>query len=258
MGTRNLTVVIKEGNVRVAQYCQWDGYPDGQGVAILEFLRDKYDPVEFERNLAKTRVLDNLEVGKLYEEFGAKDGMIGFEESKTFEQAYPTLHRNMGGDVLEYIQNNAGTPLGFDFDFGYDSLFCEWAYVVDLDRSMLEVYGGFQSEPLAITERWYKADMSEHNEHRPDGEWYYGIKKLVEFPLMDLPENEDFVKEVEYIAHWQERRRELNKVIKSFEKHVGVVEEYDKSMYEGVVNYLKANADDIFDAIYVEQEEDES
>ena len=39
MGTRNLTCVIKDGKYRVAQYGQWDGYPEGQGMNILNFLK---------------------------------------------------------------------------------------------------------------------------------------------------------------------------------------------------------------------------
>ena len=38
MGTRNLTCVVKNGEFVVAQYGQWDGYPDGNGFKILEFL----------------------------------------------------------------------------------------------------------------------------------------------------------------------------------------------------------------------------
>lgn len=256
MGTRNLTVVIKDGNVRVAQYCQWDGYPSGQGVEILSFLRDKYDPVMFEANLAKTRPMTPEDVEKLWEAEGAVNGMASLEVSDSFEKKYPTLHRNMGGTILEYIQNNAGVPLEFTYDFGYNSLFCEWAYVVDLDRRMLEVYGGFQKNPLPKTERWYKEDMSAENEHREPHEWYYGVAKLIEYPFIDLPSDEDFVKEVEYISHWKERYQEFGEVIKSFEKHVETVDSWDKSMYESVVNYLKANADDIFDSIYIPQEDE--
>lgn len=31
MGTRNLTAVYLDGQYKVAQYGQWDGYPEGQG-----------------------------------------------------------------------------------------------------------------------------------------------------------------------------------------------------------------------------------
>lgn len=40
MGTRNLTVVTVDGTRKVAQYCQWDGYPSGVGKDIAKFLSD--------------------------------------------------------------------------------------------------------------------------------------------------------------------------------------------------------------------------
>ena len=41
MGTRNLTMVIHKEEIKIAQYGQWDGYPEGNGVTILTFLRNK-------------------------------------------------------------------------------------------------------------------------------------------------------------------------------------------------------------------------
>ncbi len=38
-GTRNLTCVVVGGEYKVAQYGQWDGYPSGQGLTALNFLR---------------------------------------------------------------------------------------------------------------------------------------------------------------------------------------------------------------------------
>lgn len=40
MGTRNLTIVHKNGEYKVAQYGQWDGYPEGLGVDLLSFLKN--------------------------------------------------------------------------------------------------------------------------------------------------------------------------------------------------------------------------
>lgn len=34
MGTRNLTAVYLDGQYKVAQYGQWDGYPEGRGGLI--------------------------------------------------------------------------------------------------------------------------------------------------------------------------------------------------------------------------------
>ena len=38
MGTRNLTMVYLNGEYKVAQYGQWDGYPEATGCLILKFL----------------------------------------------------------------------------------------------------------------------------------------------------------------------------------------------------------------------------
>lgn len=40
MGTRNITRVILDEEIKVNQYCQWDGYPTGRGYDVLLFMRD--------------------------------------------------------------------------------------------------------------------------------------------------------------------------------------------------------------------------
>ncbi len=39
MGTRHLICVFYKCRFVVAQYGQWDGYPEGQGVTLMKFLR---------------------------------------------------------------------------------------------------------------------------------------------------------------------------------------------------------------------------
>lgn len=40
MGTRNLTCIVKDGEYKVAKYCQWDGYPSGKGLDLLHILKE--------------------------------------------------------------------------------------------------------------------------------------------------------------------------------------------------------------------------
>ena len=65
MGTRNLTMVIdQQGEKKVAQYGQWDGYPSGVGLGVLSFLKDKDLFEKIKSNLSKVRFLDEEGVDK--------------------------------------------------------------------------------------------------------------------------------------------------------------------------------------------------
>lgn len=63
MGTRNLTMVVKDNKTKVAQYCQWDGYPGGQGLDILSFLTSN-DIESFKQSVDKVRWITKSEVEK--------------------------------------------------------------------------------------------------------------------------------------------------------------------------------------------------
>jgi hypothetical protein len=56
-----------------------------------------------------------------------------------------SLSRNTGADILDLISDvNVNDPVivSLQLDFVKDELYCEWAYVVDLDDEVLEVYKG--------------------------------------------------------------------------------------------------------------------
>lgn len=74
--------------------------------------------------------------------------------------------------------------------FAAESLFCEWAYVIDLDKGTFEAFEGFQKEPPPPSDRF--ADLP-----REAGEEYYPIRMVGSWSLDELPTDEDFVKALE-------------------------------------------------------------
>lgn len=114
--------------------------------------------------------------------------MVSWDVSKKFSEKYPHLHRDCGAKILELIQNSPeGLKLQNDVSFAADSLFCEWAYVVDFDKNTFEVYSGFVESPLSSEERF--AYLQKEGE-TPE---YYPIKMVKEFDLKNLPTNEVFL-----------------------------------------------------------------
>ena len=70
MGTRNLTIVYSNGEYKVAQYGQWDGYPEGLGVQLLKYLREY---LRNKRNLSPPDVINLIEKHVLPVRPGRKD-----------------------------------------------------------------------------------------------------------------------------------------------------------------------------------------
>lgn len=68
MGTRNLTVIVKDNKIKLSQYGQWDGYFNGQGENFVTFVREY---LQTEHGLKKFKQkLDFLKEGddKTYDE----------------------------------------------------------------------------------------------------------------------------------------------------------------------------------------------
>ena len=162
MGTRNLTAVYYNGEVKVAQYGQWDGYPSGQGNTILEFLNNKFKKDEFIKNLKLCY-------------FGTDEEM-----DKKYLEEYPQFSRNTAADILAMIQDNsAGLMLCNSIDFAKYSLFCEYAYVIDLDTNEFEFYKGFNKSPVPVGERFSKLEKASDSEYYPIGlVWKWSLDNL--------------------------------------------------------------------------------
>lgn len=198
MGTRNLTCVYYKGQYPIAQYGQWDGYPSGQGLTILRFLRKAFDRELFISKLPNALNLNEEQTKQLYVECGhdfERDGeWLKDETSRRFKAANPLMSRDIGGNILQYIQESTRPhPTCHNLGFAGDSLMCEWVYVVDLDSNTLEVYRGFNTEPLAEGERF--AFLETDNSFA--GGKYKQVRFACMFSLDDLPSDEEFLKVAE-------------------------------------------------------------
>lgn len=111
------------------------------------------------------------------------------EDSRKVNEAHPQLDRCMSADIIKFVANNGGAspfPVLLDLEFAQDSLFCEWAYVIDFDTNTFEVYRGFNHEPLTEGERFYRKP-NEAVEYHP-------VKLVATYELTNLPTNNAFTK----------------------------------------------------------------
>jgi hypothetical protein len=190
MGTRNLTMVISNGETKVAQYGQWDGYPEGQGVVALNFLSNT-DLKEFKQKMNSVKFINGTkekEINKWLKSIGVENGWMNMEQSKLYQEKYPLLTRDNGAGILSMIMESEEETnwVNDNREFAADSLFCEWAYVIDLDKNIFEVYEGFNTNPLTIEDRFYSLTSLKDND-------YYPIKLSKSYDLNNLPLEFEFI-----------------------------------------------------------------
>lgn len=189
MGTRNLTAVVIDGEYKVAQYGQWDGYPSGQGLTILGFLREA-DINRLKTQVNQCRSITDEEHKARWIQAGAdpndESGLVTMDVASKHKELYPESSRDTAGKILKLIYNSEnGLLLNIETNFAADSLFCEWCYVVDLDKGTLEVFEGFNKKSLSEDERFYFLQK--------DGKDFFPVRHLHTFPLDSLPSDEDFI-----------------------------------------------------------------
>ena len=133
MGTRNLTKVIdRNGEIKVAQYGQWDGYPSGQGVNALVHA---YNHKAIEKGLERVRFATEEEIDVL-------NSTIDFSASN-FSTLYPNISRDTCADILGVVAWSVGEVLLVDnSEFENDDLFCEGVYTIDFQQGkFISKYG---------------------------------------------------------------------------------------------------------------------
>ena len=198
MGTRHLIAVQVDGEYKVAQYGQWDGYPSGQGASVLKFLRSHKQKLSaFADAVRACSELSDEDYNQAWVDCGADpdSDLVTMGASERFSQRYHYLSRNCGADILNHVFNAGkdGLKLRYALDFAADSLFCEWAYVIDLDKNTFEVFKGFNKTPVDPSERFANLPMEPSNTSNQ----YYQVKFLQSYDLDKLPTVKEFVATLE-------------------------------------------------------------
>jgi hypothetical protein len=210
MGTRNLTMVISEGKTKVAQYGQWDGYPEGQGKTILSFLH-KVNLNEFRKRLKSVSFFTKKDL----KEIEKKDEKTNGKESAKLYKEKPWISRDLGGEILNAIMYGKykGTDDNFEkknfkvvvdklidqTSFAADSLFCEWLWLIDLDKNTFEAYTGFNTSPLEDDARFKYLEKGLKQEKNHSGNEYFPVKHVVTFKLDKLPNETEFLEAFEFL-----------------------------------------------------------
>ena len=187
MGTRHLIAVQLDGEYKIAQYGQWDGYPEGQGMTTLYFLRSM-DEDKFKSALRNSSFISDDELMALWKQYGADDdGMVSLSDADRMKKDHPEYSRDTSADILQMVQEHPeGMKLHNQIGFAANGLFCEWAWVIDLDKRTFEGYRGFGREPLTEQDRFYFLRDLEQN-------GYSGVKLAAEWSLDNIPSDEDFL-----------------------------------------------------------------
>jgi hypothetical protein len=167
MGTRHLIFVFYQGRYRIAQYGQFDGYVDEQGLKILAFLSEPHNISRLRQALEADLVHEVSEKEiKCYEKELEDWKSIVRRELRKHQfgcHVWSNLHAiqlNLpmysesplsvftSSDILHMVvKASKDKPIGVKLDLESlgDWISIEYIYVIDSDKEQFEVYSGFVS-----------------------------------------------------------------------------------------------------------------
>ena len=162
MGTRNLTIIVKDNKIKLAQYGQWDGYFSCTGKKFLEFVKaniqgrrkslHKWCLQEFGKrvDILKPVTQAYIDMAKRNNEDMKTDTLM-----IPFENMFPQFSRNTGVKILDiinklepfyltepvynkktkdYDRKQFGFPVLLDNTIAWDA---EFINVIDLDNDKI-------------------------------------------------------------------------------------------------------------------------
>jgi hypothetical protein len=189
MSTRGFVGFVADGQEKIA-YNHFDSYPDGLGVAVLEWLHKAGTDIEAIKARAVALRVVTTDTDPVTD--------------ADIEALRPWTNTEVGGhkdrpDWYQLLRETQGNPeqmlaagvIEDAHEFPLDSLFAEWGYVVDFDAGVFEVYQGFQEQPH---DRGRFADREPTLEPRTTtgARTWYPCALVASWPLGKLPDKDAF------------------------------------------------------------------
>lgn len=152
MGTRHLICAKVDGEYKVAQYGQWDGYPSGQGRDIAKILVSAINTGQYNDLKDRVKRCQFLTEESAFE-LNKKLDILRDTDHKEYSREMEPFSRDTSANIFKLILDSPrGLMLQNSLSFGLEGpggFGCEWSYVVDFDNDNLEIYkGGLNSKPV--------------------------------------------------------------------------------------------------------------
>lgn len=172
MGTRGL-YGMRKNEIDKTSYNHFDSYPTGLGRDILNFIKNH--SIE-EMNSFYDRIIMVNEQAKPTEQ-EIKNCMdnnsVDLSVSNKSTDDWYCLLRELQGDLDALYKCNVAYMTNGS-NFIKDSLFCEYAYIINLDTKCLEFYKGFQHNP----------QKGNRYGEKPNEDSYYPCALVAEIPIV--------------------------------------------------------------------------
>ena len=187
MATRGLFGFRKDG-VDKAVYNHCDSYPEWLGSNFVELIAKNSDKLN--------ALFENIVVidpsSKPTEEQKDYCKKMGWYDSSVSENSDDDWYCLLRGvqDIEEWqkaIDKNEPIYIENNIDFIKQSLFCEYAYICDLDADVLEFYVGFQTKP--DNNNRYGQDKIDECYPCNKNVRYYPCKMVLSIPFNDMKNN---------------------------------------------------------------------
>ena len=199
MGTRGAIGLFKGGKGKIT-YNHFDSYPEGTGKDILKEIRG-FSVEQIKKAFDNIRLVCDSEAKPTKEEIKEYQEYSNTQVGGSKEITYYQLVRELQGTLKPYIEGKVKIMIDNE-NFLKDSLFCEYAYIVNLDKEVFEVWVGFQKEPQENRYKHTKAEIQKEinwwkKERKIDFKMdYFNCKLIKEYPLNKLPTEKQFLKDL--------------------------------------------------------------